>query len=88
MKKITLTQLRKHLGQFVEHSGHTRQRYMIYNHNRPVAGLVSMVDLDALNEVDHASNIEYRNYQMAEKVVKMEALHQAMQRLIAEAEKG
>ncbi len=55
MEFVTNTELRKTLGQHLSQVRFAGKRFLIYRHGREIAALVSVRDLDRLEEFDRKS---------------------------------
>lgn len=76
---ITLSDLRKCLGQSAQRVALTRRRLMITRNGKLLAALMTRQDLEILEEVERKS-LQYKEYQMAEAMHKWHALKDEIDR--------
>ncbi|ALG91226.1 MULTISPECIES: type II toxin-antitoxin system Phd/YefM family antitoxin [Actibacterium] len=69
----TLSQFRNAMGRHVARVAWTGKRLILMKHGKAVAGLVTVRDLELLDEVE-AKSLDYKRYQTAEKLMRWEAL--------------
>ncbi len=84
MAMIALSKLRRRLGPWVAHVEHTHKRIVILRHGRPVAALVTMDDMNALEEAD-AKELKYQEYLKARELERFRALKRRVLRGIEPA---
>ncbi|KGB81113.1 hypothetical protein JT55_15035 [Rhodovulum sp. NI22] len=69
----TLSQFRNAMSRYVARVAWTGKRLILMKHGKAVAGLVTVRDLELLDEVE-AKSLDYKRYQTAEKLMRWEAL--------------
>ena len=79
MKMIPLSRLRRRLGPWVAHVEHQQSRVIILRHGRPAAALVTMDDLEALEEAD-GKELRYQEYLEARRLRRFRILKERLAR--------
>ena len=75
----TVSKLRQSLGRHVARVSHGGDRVLILKHGIAAAALVPVSDFEVLEEAERKS-LRYKEYQMAEKLAKWEAIKREIAR--------
>lgn len=77
-RMCTITHLRDNLGRYVRNSGYHGDRFVIIKNGREAAGLVSVRDLNLLDQASSRS-MDYKAWQIAEEMLRWRIIKEGLQ---------
>ena len=77
IQMVTMTRLRDNLGRYVHDAEHDQSRYVILRNGREAAGLVSVRELNLLDNAATRS-LDYKAFQIAEEMMRWRIIREGM----------
>lgn len=78
---ITLTDLKRHLGQMVNRAAYGQERIILLAHGKPHAVLLGMAELERLERLAQGGGVEQTSSEQMDLLAEMEALRAQMSSL-------